>query len=245
LARRRRNHTEASGRRRRRRGARRFAFGLASFYGEVGAHTKSITKLECQAEMRPDCDSAVRREIEAGKDRDAKMAAILDGLPRAVERLSEAQAAERQRSNEELSEWRGWRKGIDTSMQEARDTKGEVGRLVGRADAQDQRSSRIFDTLSADMAALRAAISVIDKNVAVIMERDARTPKRQSAPPMLLNPSPPETRFAARVIKRMKSKRRSTVQTVGLTRALERTFGRPYFRGPYWASLTRWGRRRP
>lgn len=199
--------------------------------------------------------NAIQANTSANARQDEYNREVVGPLIKTVERLEgrQTQAEDRMRdyvgSQKELTtSWVEWRKGVETSLQSARDSSNEVGRLSGRADAQDQRSSRIFDTLSGTINNIQQQLNSIERAVAVLSSKleDGRRsnvpfPKAPAVLPSL--PSPPilratfRQRQLSRVVARRVGKRRVArprTFLVSLTRALERMGGKPGVRRRGW-----------
>lgn len=185
----------------------------------------------------------IRSNTETNANQDAYLERVVKPAVEQLSRLEtrQTQAEEKQREfmlaqKDLTASWSEWRKVVDEKLTEARDTTREVGALKGKAEAQDNRSSRIFDTLSAQITALAASINQIERSVAVLTDRvgGRRTsapfePARPNRTVRAVKTKAPQVRVAVRKIKRPRA------ATVGLFSA------RPFYRGPYLGSLQRHG----
>lgn len=132
--------------------------------------------------------NSVDANTKANARQDEYNRQIVEPLIKQVERLEARQTRAEEKASEFAlaqkdltSSWTEWRRGVDVSLESARLTNAEVGRLTGRADSQDQRSSRIFDTLSGSIATIQQQLNDLQRDVAV-MNSKLEDGRRSNAP---------------------------------------------------------------
>jgi hypothetical protein len=145
-------------------------------------------------------------------------------------------------------------KAVNGRLERSQDHEIRIGNLEGSFRQVVERLNRSIDQrIDVDKEAasrqseLSTKIEVIGTQLKTMqstlerMEARGREPGRPFARPQMWAKNKSDPTRKAQVRRRGVVKR---TFLVGLTRSLERSFGKPAYRGPYLASLARWGRRR-
>jgi hypothetical protein len=156
---------------------------------------------------------------------------ILEPIPGQLARITDRLDQADNRQRELLISWNEWRKGVDVSVIGQRDDAKDIQGLTERVNSQDARSTRIYDSLANQLEQIDQRAQRIERDVAVLASK-VEIEKKPHSKDAKLQAKPKR----AKVIRfaRARARGKSQVFLAGLTRSLEKSFGRPYYKRRKW-----------